>query len=97
MAISVENGPILYHTRLGAAFKTEDVLNFLKELRTMAGAEKQIAIFADGASIHKACVKPARDRADIDMEILINLPYRPDLNGIEYSWKRAKHHYRKFV
>ena len=31
------------------------------------------------------------------MELVFNLPYRPDLMGVERTWAVAKRHYRKFV
>ena len=31
------------------------------------------------------------------MELIYNLPYRPDLNGIEHYWRDAKARYRKLL
>jgi transposase len=81
--------------KLGAAFKGDDISDFLKTLRAKSGKHKKLAVFWDNASIHK---KPAREVAPgLKIEVIWNAPYRPDLNGIEFFWRRVKNAYRKEV
>jgi hypothetical protein len=96
-AISAQHG-LRHAVYKYAAYKAVDVVEFLKRLRELDGPQAKIAVFWDNASIHKA--KVTKDRAadpDIDIKLIWNLPYRPDLNGIEFFWGDVKLHYRKKV
>ena len=79
--------------RVRAAFKGDDVADFLRRLRAKMGKHKKLAVFWDNASIHS---KPAKDVAPgLKIEVVWNAAYRPDLNGIEFFWGRVKQGYRK--
>jgi transposase len=94
-AISEQSGCMAQMYKLGAAFKGDDVCQFLETLRAKVGKHKKLAVFWDNASIHK---RPAREVAPaLKIEVLWNAPYRPDLNGIEFFWHRVKQVYRKEV
>ena len=81
--------------KLGAAFKAKDIDDFLQRLRLRAGKHKPLAVFWDNASIHRT---PGLVTApQLGIEVIKNAPYRPDLNGIEFFWRRIKCAYRKEV
>ena len=81
--------------KVGAAFKTPDINEFLEKLRARVGKHKKLAVFWDNASIH---IRPGRETAPkFKIEVLKNAPYRPDLNGIEFFWGRIKKQYRKEI
>ena len=49
----------------------------------------------DNCAIHKSWeVKHWLAENDPEMQLIYNIPYRPDLNGIELVWKDCKHRYR---
>ena len=79
---------------LGRAFKAADIVAFLEQLRREYPPAQKIGVFLDNASIHRApMVLEAAERLNI--ELLFNLAYRPDLNGIETYWRDAKASYRR--
>jgi transposase len=94
-AISEQSGlSITRYSR--AAFTHEDMVAFLEALRGYYGPTKQLAVFWDNASYHRspAVLKAARK---MGIELVRNIPYRPDFNGIEILWRKAKSTYYKFV
>ena len=93
--ISVENGCVLRMYKVGEAFKSPDIDEFLERLRSRMGPHKKIAVFWDNASIHKSPAKDALQKHKI--EVVWNAAYRPDLNGIEFFWGRLKQAYRKEI
>jgi transposase len=94
-AISEQSGCALAMYKVGAAFKGDDIADFLARLRARIGKHKKIAVFWDNASIHS---RPAREVAPgLKIPVIWNAPYRPDLNGIEFFWRRVKHVYRKEI
>jgi hypothetical protein len=52
-----------------------------------------VVAFGDNASIHKSCSEEKQDY----VEMLFNIPYRPDLMGVESVWHGAKAKYREEV
>ena len=67
----------------------------LRAVRAASEPDARLAIFWDNARIHVANV--VRDFAampEIDILLVRNLSYRPDLNGIERLWAEAKRRYR---
>ena len=61
----------------------------------MAGQGK-VNILLDNCSIHKAA--QTRDLAKrLNMDILWNVPYRPDMNGIELVWAIIKKEYKSLM
>jgi len=58
----------------------------LREVRKVMGPDKKVAIFWDNARIHRATiVRELASTPEIDIELVWNVPYRPDLAGIEVS------------
>ena len=52
----------------------------------------------DNCAIHKSWeVKHWLAENDPEMQLIYNIPYRPDLNGIELVWKDCKQRYRARV
>jgi transposase len=57
-----------------------------------------VVIFCDNASIHKGEKLMGGDTSGAPYpKVLYNLPYRPELNGIELWWGAAKRKYRKAI
>jgi transposase len=78
--------------KLGEAFKGDDVADFLRRLRARMGKHKKIAVYWDNASIHR---RPGSEVAPgLKIPVIWNAAYRPDLNGIEFFWRRVKGVYR---
>ena len=60
------------------------MIDMLRQLRALAGAEARLALFWDNCRIHYATiVREAAASAEINIEIVMNCPYRPDLAPIE--------------
>ena len=58
--------------------------------------QEEIVLYGDNARIHKNHhVEEAACEEDVDM--LFNIPYRPDLNGVEGLWRIAKDIYRREI
>ena len=77
-------------------FTGVDMVSLFERLRTYFGPDRKVAIFLDNATYHKsAIVKEAAVAQRIPL--VFNAPYRPDLNGIELFWRKAKTTYYKFV
>ena len=94
--ISSEDGVVFLHSVEGRAFTGADIEKYLQELRDQTDSERPIGMFLDNAKIHKTPgVQETAQRCNI--ELLFNLPYRPDLNGIERFWGLAKSAYRKAI
>ena len=70
----------------------------LREIRRRKGPEAKLAVFWDNARIHRArIVQDLADSEEVNIELVFNLAYRPDLNGIELVWRRAKWLYKRNV
>lgn len=94
-AICSVRGLTMCDYKVGRAFKSDDFRDFLLQLRAVVD-DAEFAVYLDNASIHKS--KLVRDAAAAHgIHLVFNLAYRPDLNGIEYFWARAKHHYRRML
>ena len=96
-AISEETGPV--HFKYGVrSFNADDIVEMLNEIRAKFDPGKKLAVFWDNARIHAAKkVLEAAKGEDINIQPIFNLPYRPDLNGIESVWAVAKRVYRNNV
>ena len=72
-------------------------MDVLRAVRAIYGAGPKLAMFLDNCRIHKAIiVREAAAQDDIDIELVWNLPYRPDIAaGIETLWSEAKRRYRR--
>ncbi len=68
--------------------KKEDLIVFAQRLRNN-NIMKPICIILDNARIHLA--KKFRALAsELDIHLIYNIPYAPDLNPIEFAWKDFK-------
>ena len=77
------------------AYKAEDICDQLEYLRSKYPNDK-LAIFLDNASINKARSTRAT-AASLQIELVYNIPYMPQTNGIEQLWCYAKREYRKII
>ena len=94
-AISVNEGCKHVIFKEGAAFKGEDICEFVQSLKWKVRRHDKIAVFWDNASIHH---KPRKETCyDLGIPVIRNAPYRPDLNGIEFFWGHLKRLYRREV
>lgn len=73
-------------------------MTFIRKIKNTLGVDVKLGIFVDNASIHKSkSLKTALALSELNVEIFYNLPYRPDLNGIEQFWGYCKRAYRKTI
>ena len=90
-AVSDTRGYLMHHSLKAAALHAPDFREFVRDLREGIGAP--FVLMIDNARIHVA-----DDNFDLYEELGItvirNVPYRPDLMGIEAVWKLAKDEYR---
>jgi hypothetical protein len=57
-----------------------------------------VAIFWDQASIHTSgYTEDMADSEEVDIELISNVAYRPDLNGIEWLWLDVKNRFREMI
>ena len=95
--ISPVRGNVYYHYGI-RSFNAQDVIEVLKAVRADAGPKAKLALFWDNARIHRAhIVRDAAATPEINIEFVWNIAYRPDLNGIELVWRRAKWLYKAKV
>jgi hypothetical protein len=95
-AISMERGLVHLMINSKKAFIAHDVGDFLGEIKMKLGKEAKFAIFLDNASIHRADY--TRNAAQLmKIPLVFNLPYRPDLMGIEFLWAHAKAAFRTHI
>ena len=91
-AVSAEAGLILFERR-PSSFNGQQFSEFLERLHASV-ADQPMAVLLDNCKIHKARVTTeVVERLHINM--LWNVPYRPDLNGIEFVWAIAKRRFRQ--
>jgi len=68
--------------------KSEEFCKFLVEVRRYNPLNR-ICLVLDNFATHKA--KKVKEKAsELDIELIYLPPYSPDLNPIEYLWKRIK-------
>jgi hypothetical protein len=91
-AISVEKGWVFCEGRKCGAFKTDDTIRFFKAIGRRRD-QTPLVMFGDNAKVHNnARVRDWCGGNDVDL--LWNIPYRPEGNGIEGVWRIAKARYR---
>ena len=93
-AVSEVSGYIMIHTIKGAPFYGADFADFVRELREFLGYP--FALLIDNARIHGTPDNVALFE-ELGITMIKNVPYRPDLMGIEAVWKMAKDKYRVLV
>lgn len=77
------------------SIKKDDFIEMLKMLFKKV-SPKRSALLLDNCSVHRSKVVSKyleRNR----VPVLWNLPYRPDLNGIELVWAQAKKNFRQIL
>ncbi|MGZ4851445.1 MAG: transposase [Candidatus Bathyarchaeia archaeon] len=75
--------------------KKEDLMRFIQKIR-INNIMRPICILLDNARIHIA--KKFRALAqEIDIHLIYNIPYSPDLNPIEFGWKDFKRDISKYT
>ncbi len=91
-AVSADAGLILFERR-PSSFNGQQFSEYLERLHALV-ADQPMAVLLDNCKIHKARVTTeVVERLDINM--IWNVPYRPDLNGIEFVWAIAKRRFRQ--
>jgi transposase len=96
--ISEESGVIMMHAEEKKAFNGKDMARQFRRLREVMGQERMVAAFGDQASINRAkVVREACAEPDVDIKQWFNVTYRPDLLGIDYLFKAAKHQHRERI
>lgn len=90
-AISDKRGFITARMKLGQAFTREDMKLFFNDLRQRS--TEPFVVLMDNARIHVSELMLSWYRQE-RFTVLRNLPYRPDLMGIELFWKQLKVQYR---
>ncbi|MGC8693966.1 MAG: transposase [Thermoplasmata archaeon] len=68
--------------------KIKDFQEFLLEIRERNG-DKKIAVILDNFSTHKS-KKVINYANSLNIDLIFLPPYSPDLNPIEFIWKRIK-------
>lgn len=75
--------------------KKEALMDFVQNIRNN-NIMRPICILLDNARIHTA--KKLRALAqEIDIHLIYNIPYSPDLNPIEFGWKDFKREIAKYT
>ena len=92
-ASSAERGLVHFELSEGRAFNAADVTTFLGNLKAKCVPDMPFTVFWDNCRIHTTKVVEFYCELEGINQIL-NVPYRPDLNGIEHVWNWAKHVYR---
>ena len=93
--ISPARGRVYYHFGI-RSFTAEDFKIILQRTREASGPDALLALFLDNCKIHRAhVVQDFAASPEINIELVWNLPYRPDLAGIEKLWADAKRRYIK--
>ena len=90
-AASASQGLIVWHIS-ERSFNAEGIRDFLQDLRDCVGPGRR-TIMLDNASIHRS--KATVDHARLlDFQMIWNVPYHPEFNGIEYVWAVVKARFR---
>ena len=78
------------HYKYGVrSFNAQDMEALLRDLRAGADKEAKLALIWDNSGIHRArSVRDLASSAEINIRLVWNIPYRPDLatRGIELIW-----------
>lgn len=69
-----------------------DFAEFLKHIRRRH-PESKIGLFLDNLSVHKASLV-AKVAEEVQVQLIFNVPYSPQFNGIEMYWSLVKRVYK---
>lgn len=75
------------------SFDGQGIIQMLREIRATFRPDTKLTILWDN-SIHRSVAARRVAERDRHMELLFNIPYRPDLMGIEHVWCAVKARYR---
>lgn len=68
----------------------------LRQIRALSAPGAKLALLWDNARIHYAnIVRELAASEEVDIELVWNVAYRPDLMGVEKLWAEAKRRYRR--
>ncbi len=68
----------------------------LRQIRALSAPGAKLALLWDNARIHYAnLVRELAASEEVDIELVWNVAYRPDLMGVEKLWAEAKRRYRR--
>jgi transposase len=91
-AISVEEGWVHVEAQRKRALNTDDTIRYFKAIGRRR-IQNDLVMFGDNAKTFNN--RRVHDWAAAnDIELLYNVPYRPEANGIEGVWRIAKTRYR---
>lgn len=92
-AVSANDGLICFDVK-ERSINSNDFCNFLRRLRGRTPG--RLTILLDNASIHKTRRVKELCR-ELKIDIIYNVPYCPQFNGIEHVWAMAKAKYKTMV
>jgi putative transposase len=75
--------------------KEEDLMRFAQRMRS-SNIMRPICVLVDNARIHSA-KKFVALAQELDIHLIYNIPYSPDLNPIEFGWKDFKRDISKYT
>ena len=93
--VSVELGEVLFRVSQQGSFKAEDLIACLYDIRKKHG-QGELVFFGDNSRVHRNR-RVFEAAAALNVLLLWNAPWRPDLNGIERVWRDCKRVYRQEV
>ena len=95
--ISVNLGEVMIYIEEKVAFNKEDFGKLIISLgRRKELQDDKVVLFGDNSTLHNNHFV-TEVASDEQFEMLFNIPYRPDLNGIEGLWRHAKSIYKTEV
>ena len=91
-AVSAADGLILFERR-PSSYNGHQFSEFMQRLSAKV-VDRPMTVLLDNCKIHKT-----RQTSEVlgreEIRVLWNVPYRPDLNGIEFVWAIAKRRFRQ--
>ena len=93
--ISALRGKVYSHYGI-RSFSAQDMIDLLRQLRAACGPDARLCLFWDNCRIHQATiVREAAASDEINIQLVWNCAYRPDLAAIELFWAEVKRRYRR--
>ena len=94
--IAAPHGLVHYQMK-ERSLNSADVKLGLQAVREKLGWQVKIAVFWDNATIHRSHETTRYASEVVKIKLVRNIPYRPDLNGIERFWAMCKRQYKKQI